>query len=70
MKHITEAMERLGTQQDQRPRHDMSIVQKIILKTCSPKTAAVLALDLLLVGVDTVRTQPHHGGGGFFLPSF
>jgi cytochrome P450 family 49 subfamily A len=63
MKHITQAMERLSTREDQRARHDTSIVQKIILRTNSPKTAAVLALDLLLVGVDTVSTQPHDGGG-------
>ena len=53
MKHISEAMERLmeeGTKRDD----DMSIMEKIIHKTSDPKIAAVLALDLLLVGVDTV----------------
>lgn len=34
-----------------------SIVQKILNETSNPKLAAVLALDLLLVGVDTVRNN-------------
>lgn len=37
---------------------DISIVERILLKTGNPKLAAVLALDLLLVGVDTVRNSP------------
>jgi hypothetical protein len=55
MEHITQAMERLNVAEDARA-EDMSIVQKIIQKTSNPKIAAVLALDLLLVGVDTVST--------------
>jgi hypothetical protein len=53
MKYISQTMDRMnleeGTKSD-----DMSIVEKIIHKTSNPKIAAVLALDLLLVGVDTV----------------
>lgn len=33
---------------------DVSIVERILMKTGNPKLAAVLALDLMLVGVDTV----------------
>lgn len=33
---------------------DISIIERILLKTKNSKIAAVLALDLLLVGVDTV----------------
>lgn len=33
---------------------NISIVERILQKTNNPKLAAVLALDLLLVGVDTV----------------
>lgn len=33
---------------------NISIVERILQKTGNPKLAAVLALDLLLVGVDTV----------------
>lgn len=33
---------------------DMSIVERIVRKTGNRKLAAILALDLFLVGVDTV----------------
>lgn len=33
---------------------NVSIVERILRKTQNPKIAAVLALDLILVGVDTV----------------
>lgn len=32
----------------------LSIIERIVQKTGNPKIAAVLALDLFLVGVDTV----------------
>ena len=54
MKYISEAMERLNLEEGTKRDDDMSIMEKIILKTSDPKIAAVLALDLLLVGVDTV----------------
>lgn len=38
-----------------RPEADISIVERIVRKTGNRKLAAVLALDLFLVGVDTVR---------------
>lgn len=40
---------------DEIKEENVSIVERILLKTDNPKLAAVLALDLLLVGVDTVR---------------
>lgn len=36
------------------PAENISIVEQILLKTGNPRLATVLALDLLLVGVDTV----------------
>jgi hypothetical protein len=54
MKQIAEAMDRSSLEDD------MSIVQKIVRKTSNPKMAAVLALDLLLVGVDTVSSLATH----------
>ena len=33
---------------------DIPLVERILLKTSDPKVATVLALDLLLVGIDTV----------------
>lgn len=37
---------------------DISIVERIVRKTGNRKLAAVLALDLFLVGVDTVSNCP------------
>lgn len=39
---------------DKRKEEDIPIVERILMKTSSPKVATVLALDLLLVGIDTV----------------
>ncbi|CAO1299220.1 unnamed protein product [Diamesa tonsa] len=52
MKHITVAMDKLDLNQEVDP-NNMSIVEKILRQTRNPKIAAVLALDLMLVGVDT-----------------
>jgi cytochrome P450 family 49 subfamily A len=60
MKYISQAMNRLNLEEGTKT-DDMSIVEKIIHKTSDPKIAAVLALDLLLVGVDTV-SWPHRDG--------
>ncbi|CAH1364460.1 hypothetical protein MTP99_000840 [Tenebrio molitor] len=54
LKHITKTMEKMKTKDfDQIKEENVSIVERILLKTDNPKLAAVLALDLLLVGVDT-----------------
>jgi cytochrome P450 family 49 subfamily A len=56
MKYITDAVERMSQKEGKRTEEDMSIIEKITDKTSDPKIAAILALDLLLVGVDTVST--------------
>lgn len=53
MKHIEIAMEKLDLEQEVNSEH-ISIVEQILRETRNPKIAAVLALDLMLVGVDTV----------------
>jgi hypothetical protein len=58
MKHIEIAMQKLDLDQDVNPEH-MSIVEQILRETRNPKIAAVLALDLMLVGVDTVSGVQH-----------
>lgn len=55
MKHIEIAMEKLNLDQEVNAEH-MSIVERILRQTRNPKIAAVLALDLMLVGVDTVSS--------------
>jgi hypothetical protein len=53
MKHIEIAMSKLNLEQEVNSEH-ISIVEQILRETRNPKIAAVLALDLMLVGVDTV----------------
>lgn len=53
MKHIEIAMKKLILDEEVVSEH-MSIVEQILRSTREPKIAAVLALDLMLVGVDTV----------------
>ncbi|KAF5295462.1 hypothetical protein FQR65_LT10450 [Abscondita terminalis] len=52
MKHITNALENVSEVCNKKE-EDVSIVERIFEKTRNSKVAAVLALDLMLVGVDT-----------------
>ncbi|KAK9877540.1 hypothetical protein WA026_018647 [Henosepilachna vigintioctopunctata] len=53
-KYIRKTMDNMNQKDFQNVKQEnISIVEKILLKTGNPKLAAVLALDLLLVGVDT-----------------
>lgn len=56
MKHIEIAMSKLNLEQEVDSEH-ISIVEQILRETRNPKIAAVLALDLMLVGVDTVSSK-------------
>ncbi|KAJ8925936.1 hypothetical protein NQ315_009788 [Exocentrus adspersus] len=54
LKYINQSMEQMnGKNYDGIKDEDISLVEIILRKTGNPKLAAVLALDLLLVGVDT-----------------
>nr|WCC58045.1 cytochrome P450 [Pharsalia antennata] len=54
LKYINQSMEQMkGKDYDNIKEEEISIVEMILKKTGNPKLAAVLALDLLLVGVDT-----------------
>ncbi|XP_030750650.1 probable cytochrome P450 49a1 [Sitophilus oryzae] len=54
LKYITQTVENMKDKNyDNIKEEDISIVERILMKTENPKLAAVLALDLLLVGVDT-----------------
>lgn len=55
MKHIQIAMEKLTQESDVGSVDNNSILKKILNQAKDPKIATVLALDLMLVGVDTVR---------------
>lgn len=54
MKHITIAIENMNKNGTVKEEENLSIIERIMKKTGNPKIAAVLALDLFLVGVDTV----------------
>uniref|UniRef100_A0A1B6KMB4 Cytochrome P450 n=1 Tax=Graphocephala atropunctata TaxID=36148 RepID=A0A1B6KMB4_9HEMI len=51
MKYIDSAMERLKTKDSS---SDLSLLERILVSEPDPKTAYVLALDLILVGIDTI----------------
>ncbi|KAF7270578.1 hypothetical protein GWI33_016469 [Rhynchophorus ferrugineus] len=54
LKYIMQTVEAMQYKNyDHAKEEDISIVERMLLKTDNPKLAAVLALDLLLVGVDT-----------------
>lgn len=55
MKHINIAIENMNNSVGIKDEDNLSIIERIVQKTGNPKIAAVLALDLFLVGVDTVR---------------
>lgn len=55
MKHISIAMNNLNLDQEVNTEH-ISLLENILRQTRNPKIAAVLALDLMLVGVDTVSS--------------
>lgn len=54
MRHINIAMEKMNNSTEVKSEEHISIVERILQKTNNPKIAAVLALDLIMVGVDTV----------------
>jgi hypothetical protein len=61
MKYIDAAMERLKTKQSLDER-DLSLVERILAGESDPNTAYILALDLILVGIDTVSSATLHLG--------
>lgn len=53
MKHIDSAMERLKSKKSLDEK-DLSLIERVLASESDPKTAYILALDLILVGIDTV----------------
>lgn len=54
MKYIDDAMLRLKNKSQSLNENELSLVERILANESDPKTAYVLALDLILVGIDTV----------------
>lgn len=57
MEHINKAIENMNNTTSTKDEENLSIIERIMIKTGNPKIAAVLALDLFLVGVDTVSNM-------------
>lgn len=55
MKYIDDAMLRLKNKSVNE--NELSLVERILANESDPKTAYVLALDLILVGIDTVSNS-------------
>lgn len=54
MKYIDDAMLRLKNKSHSLNENELSLVERILANESDPKTAYVLALDMILVGIDTV----------------
>lgn len=52
-KYIDEAMKNLKTKQIEEKK-DLSLIERILVQEPDKKLAAILALDFILVGIDTV----------------
>lgn len=58
MKNINKTVQQMARKDYTKVKEEnISIVERILMKTGNPKLAAVLALDLMLVGVDTVKFE-------------
>jgi hypothetical protein len=55
MKHINSAFERLHSDGPVQVDNDSSLLQRILALDPDPRIACVLAIDMFLVGIDTVR---------------
>lgn len=54
-KYINEALERLKTKK-YTSEDDLSLLERVLRSEGDPKIATIMALDLILVGIDTVRS--------------
>jgi hypothetical protein len=53
MKYVNQAMERLQTTPDNTER-ELTVLEKLLIKDPNPKTAMVMARDMMGAGIDTV----------------
>jgi hypothetical protein len=61
MKHINAALVRLHSGGPVQVDNDSSLLQRILALDPDPRTACILAIDMFLVGIDTVRYHTHTG---------
>ena len=53
MKHINQTMERLKAMPEDSDR-ELTVLEKLLIRDPDPKTAVVMAMDMMGAGVDTV----------------
>jgi len=53
LKHINQAMERLKAMPEDSDR-ELTVLEKLLIRDPDPRTAVVMALDMMLAGIDTV----------------
>ena len=53
MKYINQAMERLKVMPEDSDR-ELTVLEKLLIRDPDPRTAVVMALDMMTAGVDTV----------------
>jgi hypothetical protein len=53
MKHINQAMERLKAMPEDSDR-ELTVLEKLLIRDPDPRTAVVMALDMMGAGIDTV----------------
>lgn len=55
MKHIQKATRKMKAEQGQRTMEEPSLLERVLEQGNSEKLACIMALDLILVGIDTVN---------------
>lgn len=55
MKHISQALQQLHSSGPVQVDNESSLLHRLLALDPDPKTACILALDMFLVGIDTVR---------------
>jgi hypothetical protein len=56
MKQINQAMDRLKAMPEDSDRK-LTVLEKLLVRDPDPKTAMIMALDMMLAGVDTVTKK-------------
>lgn len=58
MKYIRSATDRMKANEGLALQGEPSLLERVIKSEKSEKLATIMALDMILVGIDTVRTDP------------
>jgi hypothetical protein len=56
LKYINQAMERMKAMPEN-PDRELTVLEKLLITDPDPKTAMVMALDMMAAGIDTVRNS-------------